>query len=298
MIARFEQLIDHVCAGGPRQAVFMMPTAEAGLHVALLAAERGLAYCTLVGDAAAMQASADEGGLDLSALSLVDQPDAEQVVRQAIDLCREGQGDVLVNDGASSRVLLPALLDRKKGLRAGSLFTGVSAFELAEPQRLLLLSDALMVVSPNLEQRIAIVEGAIDVAHRLGIELPRVALVAATETVNLKSASSAAAAQITMMGRRKQITGALIDGPLGFDNAVSAHAAQVKGIDSEVAGQVDVLIAPDLEAGNLLLKTLSSLCRVPAANVVIGGKVPLVLWSSLDGAQERLAAMALGILCS
>jgi len=134
--------------------------------------------------------------------------------------------------------------------------------------------------------------------YSLGIELPHVALIAATETVNPKSPPSVQAAQITVMSKRHQLTGAIIDGPLGFDNAISSQAAKIKDIASDVSGKVDILVAPDLAAGNLLLKTLSTLCQVPVVNIVVGGKVPLVFWSPTDDVQTRMAATALGILCT
>jgi len=215
-------------------------------------------------------------------------------------MCTDGRADLLVNDGASLRLLLPAVLDPEVGLRSGRLLSGVSVVEPLQgalPQeRLLLVSDGLMVVAPDLTQRIGIVENAVAVAHRLQIGAPRVALLAANEAVDPRSPVSVDAAQITMMSLRKQIQGAIVDGPLGFDNAISLHAAQVKGIVSDVSGQVDILIAPDLESGNLLLKTLVYLCRARAVNVIAGGKAPLLLSLPDDDAETQVYKIALGVL--
>jgi phosphate acetyltransferase len=298
MTIDFAQLLERASAAGPIRVVIVLPSSVESLRAAAAVHKRGLATCTLIGSVTELRVLADEAGVGLASLTLIDEPEEENAIRQAIHLCRKAQADVLVNDGAALDALLPALLDRQNGLRADALMSGVSAFELRKPRRLILLTDGIMVVAPDLERRIAIVNNAIHVAHRLGIALPRVALIGATETVTPKSPFTVDAAQITVMAKRKQIEGAIVDGPLGFDNAMSAHAAEVKGIASEVAGRVDVLVAPDIEAGNLLLKTLSSLCRVPMVNTVMGGKVPIVLWSPTEDAQGRLNGIAFGALCS
>jgi phosphotransacetylase len=297
MITRFGQLIERSQSTGPARAVIVHPHTDAGVRSALLVQERGLAQCTLLGDASKIRSLASDRGIDISSLACIDKPNVEKAIHQALLLCRQGQADVFVGADLPLRVLLPAILDRQFGLRSNGLVSGVSVCELQTARRLLIVSDGIMVVSPTFEQRIAIIENAVRVACTLGIALPHVALVAATETVNPKSSFSVDAAQITVMSRRKQIKDAVIDGPLGFDNAISAHAAQVKGIVSPVSGKVDVLIAPDMEAGNLLLRTLATLCQTPVIHVLSGGKAPVVLWSSEDSVQSRLAAMALGVCC-
>jgi phosphotransacetylase len=298
MIADLAQLAAQAGSTAPRRIVVVWPDSAQGLRGAALVRERGLGKCTLIGDVAAIRALSDQENIDLSSLTLIDEPNAENAILQAIHLCRREQADVLVNDGVPLHRLLPALLDRQNGLRVGAWLCGVSVFEMQEPRHLLLLTDGIVNVSPDLERHIAIVNNAVHVAHRLGVELPRVALLAATEMVNPKSPFSVDAAQITVMTRRNQIKDAIVDGPLGFDNAISSRAAEVKGIDSQVAGQVDILVTSDIETGNLLLTTLSSLCQVPVVNVVVGAKVPVVLWSPHEDAQRRLAATALGTILS
>ncbi len=300
MIVRFAQVVEAARAVGPRRVAVLWPRQGASLRGIVSAQEQGLAQCSLVGNADQIAALADREEVSLSSQRIIHEPSEEGARRAALALCREGQVDLLVNEGASLRLLLPAVLDPEAGLRSGRLLSGVSVVEPLQhtlPQdRLLLVSDGLMVVSPDLTQRIDIVQNAIEVAHRLRIDVPRVALLAATEAVDPKSQVSVDAAQITMMSRRKQIQGANVDGPLGFDNAISLHAAQVKGIESDVSGQVDVLIAPDLESGNLLLKTLVYLCLGRAVNVVVGGKVPLVLSLPDDDAEAQVFKIALGVL--
>jgi phosphate butyryltransferase len=298
MITNFAQLIQRASATGPRRVAVVLPSSVESLRSAAMAHKRGLAQCTLIGDVAHIRALAGTEAVDLSTLTLIDEPGCQGALQQAMHLCRVEQADVLVNDGAALHPFLVALLDRQSGLRDGSLLSGVSVFEWKESRRLLLLTDGIMVVSPDLGQRIGIVKNAIHVAHRLGIELPHVALVAATEMVNPKSQVTVDAAQITVMARRNQIEGAVVDGPLGLDNAISARAAEVKAIVGDVPGRADVIVAPDIEAGNLLLKTLSSLCQVPVVHAIVGAKVPIVLWSPHEDVERRLAAVALGVLCS
>lgn len=292
MITRFEQLPKKASGREVPQTWLLFPSRKATLRAALLARERGLADCTLVGPAGHIGALAEEAEVDLAALGLVDEPDPERAVWHTLSTTP----DLLVNDGVPLKTLLPAILDPQGGLRTGTTMSGVSVIEIDGLKRLLLLADGLLVVSPDLEQRIAILQNAVGVAHKLGIEMPRVALLAANETVDPKSPVSVDAAQITVMARRNQIRGAVVDGPLGLDNAVSAHAAEVKGIQSDVAGQADILIAPDLESGNLLLHTLARLCRGKAINVVIGGRAPLILLAPDDDAPAMLAALALGAI--
>ncbi|HUT20714.1 MAG TPA: phosphate acyltransferase [Anaerolineae bacterium] len=298
MITDFEQLVERAASRGPRRAIVLLPDTPDSLRGALLAQERGVARCTLIGQVGHIQALASQAEVDLSPLTLIDAPDRESAARQAFHLCRKQQAAVLAKDGMDIQTFLSAVLDREQGLRTGQLLSGVSVFDLQEPEKLLLVTDGIMVVSPHLDERIAMIENAVAVAHQLEVGLPRVALVAATETVNPKSQFSVDAAQITVMARRKQIVGAIVDGPLGFDNAVSAHAAEVKGIVSEVSGQVDILVAPDLEAGNLLIATLGTLCRLPALHLLVGGQVPVLLCSAGDDATTWLAGLALAMQCS
>jgi phosphotransacetylase len=297
MVAVFEQLVRMAATVEPRPVVVLSPYIPAVLRGALSAHADGLAQCLLVGDEGRIHALAGQLGVDLGSVEVATQPDEQEAIWWALDACQRCSG-VLVSGCTPLRLLWPAILDATMGLRRGSLLSGVSIFELEELDRPLLLSDGLLVVSPDLEKRLGIVQNAIAVAHKLGIELPRVALVAATEAVDPKSQVSVDAAQITMMAARKQIKGAIVDGPLGFDNAISSRAAQVKGIASEVSGKVDILIAPDLESGNLLLKTLAYLCRGRVLNAVVGGSAPVILSGPDDDELTQLVSIALGVLLS
>jgi phosphate butyryltransferase len=208
------------------------------------------------------------------------------------------RADIAMNGLAQPRYLIGAALDRINGLRTGRLLTDVSIFEIPNMDRLILVSDIGIVVSPTMEQRIGIVRNAVEVAHALGIDLPKVAILAATEMINTKIPLSMEAANLSKMAQRGQIKGALIDGPLALDNAISPQAAHVKGIKSDVAGYADVLIAPDIEAGNILAKTIIYFAKGKMASVVVGGRCPLVLPSRSDPPETKLVSMALGIYLS
>jgi hypothetical protein len=287
MITDFGQLVERAASRGPRRAIVLLPSTPDSLRGALLAQERGVARCTLIGQ------------IDLSPLTLIDAVNKESAACQAFHLCRRQQAAILAVDGMDIQSFLRAVLDKEQGLRTGRLLSGVSVFDLEDPDKLLLVTDGIMVVSPDLDGRIAMIENAVEVAHELEIELPRIALVAATESVNPKSQFSVDAAQITVMARRKQIAaGAIVDGPLGLDTAVSARAAEIKGISSEISGEADILVAPDLEAGNLLITTLATLCRLPALHLLVGGQVPVLLCSAGDNAAMWLAGLALATRCS
>lgn len=299
MITDFGQLIKRAASDEPQRAVILLPRTPDTLRGALLAQEHRVARCTLIGQVDRMQALARDAEIDLSPLTLIDAVDKESAARQAFHLCQRQQAAVLAKDGMDTQRFLSAVLDHEQGLRTGDLLSGVSVFDLEDPGKLLLVTDGIMIVSPDLDARIAMIENAVAVAHQLEIDLPHVALVAATETVTPKSPFSIDAAQITVMARRKQIAaGAVVDGPLGFDNAVSAHAAEVKGIASEVSGKVDILVTPNLEAGNLLIATLSALCRLPALHLLVGGQVPILLCSACDGPTTWLNGLALATLMS
>ena len=299
MITNFEELVERAASSEPRRAIVLLPSTAETLRGALLAQERGVARCTLIGQVDHMRALASQEQIDLSPLTLIDAVDQDSAARQAFHLCRRQQAAVLAKAGMDTQRFLSAVLDPEQGLRTGRLLSGVSVFELQNPAKLLLVTDGVMIVSPDLDARIAMIENAVTVARQLEIEPPHVALVAATENVTSRSQFSVDAAQITVMARRKQIAaGAVVDGPLGFDNAVSARAAEVKGIASEVSGNVDILVAPDLEAGNLLITTLSTLCRLPALHLLVGGQVPVLLCSGREGPESWVAGLALATLSS
>jgi phosphate butyryltransferase len=283
---------------GPKRVAIVFAHEPNALMAAHMAHEKELAECILIGDAAAIHETASIQGLNMKPAQTLqaDYPDA--AARRAVELVNAGEADLAMNGLAQPRYLIEAALDRKGGLRTGRLLTDVSLFEIPNMDRLILLSDIGIVVSPTMEQRIGIVRNAVEVAHALGIEVPKVAILAATEMVNTKIPLSMEAANLSKMAQRGQIKGALIDGPLALDNAISPEAARIKGIKSDVAGYADILIAPDIEAGNILAKTIIYFAKGKMASVVVGGRCPLVLPSRSDPPETKLISMALGIYLS
>jgi len=203
---------------------------------------------------------------------------------------------VAMKGRVDTTTFLQAALDREFGLRTGALLSHVAVFDMTSLGRLLIVSDAGVNIAPSLAQKADIVRNTIVVARKLGIELPRVAILASTETVNPKIPANVEAAALAKMADRKQIEGALVDGPLALDNAISVDAAEDKGIESQVAGLADVLISPDIEAGNVLVKAIVYFAQHPMAGVVVGAKVPLILPSRSDTYESKLDSLALGVV--
>ena len=311
-IKNFVELVEMAKRKGPRRVAIVAAHDPATLLAAREAQKEGLAYPILVGDSAAITGMAKERDIDLAGMTVIDEPHSKLAARRAVELVKNGQADLAMNGLAQPRHLIEAALtsagtsassveplstrDREKGLRNGRLLTNVGVFEIPGLDRLLMVSDIGVVVSPTLEQRAAIIQNAIGVAHRLGIEEPRVAILAATETVDPKVPLSLDAAKLSKMAQRGQIKGGIVDGPMALDIAISPHSARIKGIKGDVAGQADILIVPDIEAGNLLAKTITYFAKGKMASVVVGGKCPLAMPSRADPPEAKLASLAVGIL--
>lgn len=296
MIRTFSELVQAAQNKGPRRVAIVAAHEAATLQAAYQARNQGLAECILLCDPARLEEVASEQRLTLNGFDIIAEPDPRQAAQRAVEMVNAGQVGLAMNGLAHPRYLIEAALDRERGLRVGKLLTDVSVFEIPDFGRLLLISDIALVVSPGLEERVAIVQNAIDVAHRLGITEPKVAILAAAETVNPKIPLSRDAADLSKMAERGQIKGGTVDGPLGFDNAISPESATIKGIRSPVAGRADILIAPDMEAGNLLARTLVCFARARMASVIVGGKCPLVMPSRTDPAETKFVSLALGVL--
>ncbi|NLG48840.1 MAG: bifunctional enoyl-CoA hydratase/phosphate acetyltransferase [Chloroflexi bacterium] len=229
-------------------------------------------------------------------MTIVHVAERSQIAPTVMSMARQGEADVVVKGTLDTPTFLRAALDRDTGLRAGRLFTHVAVCEIPGFDRLLLISDGGVVVAPDIYQKIEIVQNSIEVAHRLGIDTPRVAILAASEFVSPKIPSTVDAANLSKMAERGQIRGALVDGPLALDNAISQEAAQVKGINGPVAGRADILIVPDIEAGNMLTKGLTYFAHAEMAGIVVGGTAPMVVASRSDSHKTKLVSLALGVL--
>ena len=236
--------------------------------------------------------------MDIRGMAVIDEDNMVEASRRAVEMIHAEEVDLMMNGRAQPVEMMRAALDREKGLRIGKLMTDVSVFEIPDFDRLIFVSDVAMIVKPNLAQKVAIVQNAIDTAIELGIECPRVAILAATEMVNPEMPANMDAANLSKMAERGQIRGGLVDGPLALDNAISPKAAQMKGISSEVSGKADILITPDVESGNILAKALSYFAQGHMAGAVVGAKCPIVMPSRSDPPEQKMLSLALGVFLS
>jgi phosphotransacetylase/acyl dehydratase len=289
-------VLDRAANGAAVTTAVVHPVDAASLLAAVDAASAGLIVPVLIGPAARIQAVAGAVGLDISALRLIDTPDSCAAAAQAVALARKGEVTLLMKGDLHTEEFMHAVVDSETGLRTTRRISHVYLMDVPDYSRLLLITDAAINIAPTLQEKISIVQNAIDLAHMLGIAQPRVAILAAVETVSGKMRSTIDAAALCKMADRGQITGGLLDGPLAFDNAVNEAAAAEKGINSPVAGRADILVVPDLEAGNMLAKQLSFLAGAEAAGVVLGARVPIILTSRADSASARRASCALAVL--
>ena len=267
------------------------------LETAREAQALGLATVTLIGEMKAIRATATAVGLDVSAAQIIDTESDGAAAREAVRLVRDGVVDAVMKGQIHTDSLMHALLDSEHGLRVpGRRVSHAFVCEVPSYPHLLIVTDAAINIAPDLNAKAQILENAIGLSHLLGVERPRAAVLSAVETVNPAIASTVDAACLAVMAQRGQITGAVVDGPLALDNAISVRAAREKSIASGVAGHADILLVPDLVSGNILAKNLEYLAGAVAAGIVLGLAVPVVLSSRSDLENARLAAVALAVL--
>jgi phosphate acetyltransferase len=280
---------------GALRCAVVHPCDAASLQGTLDAADQGLISPVLVGPSARIQAMAAELGLSLDGVQLIDTPHSHESARVAAQLAARGEVALLMKGSLHTDELMHAVVS-EPALRTSRRMSHVFRFDVPAYPRPLLVTDAAVNIHPTLEEKADIVRNAIDVAHALGVVRPHVALLSAVETVTPRLVSTLDAAALCKMADRGQITGASLDGPLAFDNAISAAAARAKGIESPVSGHADVLVVPDLESGNMLAKQLEYLAGASSCGVVLGARVPIALTSRADSASSRRASAALACL--
>jgi phosphate butyryltransferase len=295
-ITSFADLMAEARRVGPKMVAVAAPHEPEILLSAQDAQKEGIATCTLVGDRELIRRLATEQQIDVSKMMLIHEPDPKTAARKVMELLRMGHADLAMKGKLETGDFLRAALDREMGLRTGRLFTHVAVFEVPGFDRFLFVTDSGVVVAPTLEQKVEIVQNAIMVAQRLGVQEPKVAILAATEMVNPKIPTTMDAANLAKMADRGQIQGGLVDGPLALDNAISPESVAIKGIKGPVAGVADILVTPDVEAGNLLAKAITYFAKGKMAGVVVGGKSPLIVASRSDPHETKLVSMALGVL--
>lgn len=297
-IQNFAQLLQAALQRAPKRVAIVGGGQRQTLHAARMARGSGLAHCVLLDSPERLRSIAEAEGIDLTGMEIIEEGDMIRAAYKAVEMIHAEEADLVMNGRALPVELMKAALDRDRGLRIGKLISDVSIFEIPDVDRLIFISDVAIVVSPNLAQKVAIVQNAIDTAIELGVEQPKVAILAATEMVNPEMPANMDAANLSKMAERGQIRGGFVDGPLALDNAISLKAAQMKGIESQVAGYADILITPDVESGNILAKALSYFAKGHMAGVVVGAKCPIVMPSRSDPPQQKMLSLALGVYLS
>ncbi len=291
-----ERLLNAVSNLPSLKTAVVHPVGKAALLGAIEAAKDGLIEPVLIGPEKRINKAAAEAGFDISSYEVIATEHSHDSAKVAVDMAREGTVSAIMKGKLHTDELMSAVVSREGGLRTGRRMSHVFAFDVPTYSRPLFITDAAININPDLETKADIIRNVIDLAHLLAIEAPRVAILSAVETVTSKIESTLHAAALCKMADRGQIKGALLDGPLAFDNAISEDSVKIKGIKSDVAGKAEVLVVPDIEAGNMLAKQLEYLANAEGAGIVLGAKVPVVLPSRADDAVSRLAACALAVM--
>jgi phosphate butyryltransferase len=298
MIRNFDELLQLV-RSQPRKTVAVAaahtPTA---IDAAIMAYREKLGDALLVGDAAFIKEYLSTNAADLAdAFEIIDTgKDLAAAATASVQAVRDGKADLILKGKCDTGLLLKAVLDKETGLRTGNVMSDVLAYET--PDRVVLMGDGGFLPLPDLKEKVSVINNCVAVAHKLGAENPKVALLTHSEKVSPKIQSTVDAAIISKMNARGQIKGCTVDGPLAFDNAISAEAARMKGIDSPVAGDADILVVPNIEAGNIFGKALTYYCNYRVCHVVMGAKAPILIASRADDAETKMLSIALGIISS
>ncbi len=295
-LSKHDRLIDAANDTPPAPTAVVHPCDAASLTGALQARDAGMILPILVGPEPKIRAVARAEKLDLAGIEIVNVPHSHAAAARAVQLVHEGRAALLMKGSLHTDELMREVTDGATGLRTGRRISHVFIFDVPGHAETLFITDAAINIFPDLETKRDIIQNAIDLCHALNIPRPRVAILSAVETVTTKIPSTLEAAALCKMAERGQITGALLEGPLAFDNAIDPEAAKIKGINGPVAGHAQILVVPDLEAGNMLAKNLTFLAHADAAGIVLGARVPIILTSRADSVRTRLASAAVGAI--
>jgi phosphate acetyltransferase len=294
--SKYERLIASAKQVPAATTVVVHPCEETALRGPLQAAEAGIIIPILVGPAAKITAVSREHGLDISRFEIVDVPHSHAAAAKAVELIRASKGELLMKGSLHTDELMREVTSSTTGLRTERRISHVFILDVPTYSETLFITDAAINIFPDLDAKRDIVQNAIDLFTQAGLGTPRVAILSAVETVTPKIPSTIDAAALCKMAQRGQITGGILDGPLAFDNAIDPEAAKIKGITSAVAGRAQILVVPDLEAGNMLAKNLTFLAKADAAGIVLGARVPIILTSRADSVRSRMASCAAAVL--
>ncbi|HOT59812.1 MAG TPA: phosphate butyryltransferase [Spirochaetales bacterium] len=292
-----DDIIEAARKAGKKKIAVAAAQEHSALEAAVDAWKHGIAEPILIGDAQAIKQVAQELSIDISQFKLIEEKDYAKAAAKAVELVKSGEADMVMKGILDTSILLKAVLNKENGLNAGRLTSHVAVMQVPTYHKLLIVTDAAINIAPDLAGKIDMIANAVQVAKAIGVDNPKVALLAAVEKVNPdKMPCTTDAAVLTQMNRRGQIKGCIIDGPLALDNAVSKESARIKKIVSDVAGDADILMTPDIEAGNVLYKCLLDLAQARGAGIVVGAAKPVVLTSRADTADTKLASIALAAL--
>ena len=295
---KYEALLERCARLTPVPTAVAHPCEVTALTGAIEAANKRLITPILVGPRSKIEATAEFAGVTLGNLQIVDVSHSHAAAAKAVELVCEGKAQLLMKGSLHTDELMGAVVSREGGLRTARRISHAFVMDVPTYHKVLIVTDGAINIAPNLEDKMDICQNAIDLAVSLGREKPKVAILAAVETVTSKMPATIDAAALCKMAERGQITGGILDGPLAFDNAISRQAAEIKGIGSRVAGDPDILLAPDLEAGNILAKQLSFLANADSAGLVLGARVPIILTSRADSLRARIASCAVAMLAT
>ena len=294
--AKYERLIAKAKGVEAAKTLVVHPCDETSLRGAIEAAEVGIVVPILVGPAEKIAAVARAHKLNLDGDEIIDVPHSDAAAAKAVELVKAGMGELLMKGSLHTDELMRAVTSSTAGLRTARRISHVFVMDVPTYSETLFITDAAINIFPDLDVKRDIVQNAIDLWTQTGLGTPRVAILSAVETVTSKIPSTIEAAALCKMADRGQITGGILDGPLAFDNAIDPEAARIKGIKSEVAGRAQILVVPDLEAGNMLAKNLSFMANADAAGIVLGARVPIILTSRADSVRTRMASCAVAVL--
>jgi phosphate butyryltransferase len=295
-IATFDEMVSTARRLGPVRIAVVGADDPEVLRAVARAQQEGMVEATLVGDWPAIEAYSAQTGVDLTGATLFHEPEPLQAARHVVDLVRTGQADVLVKGQIKTADLLGIALNRHIGIRGRGLLTHVGIFDLPGVDRLIYLSDSGVVVDPDVYQKLEIINNVVKVAHLFGVPQPRVAILAASDRVHPKIPASIDALALSKMAEQGWVEGAIVDGPLALDLAISPRAASIAEIHSPIAGQADVLIVPNVEAGNIVAKGLQYFAHARMAGLVVGAKVPIIISSRADSAETRYLSLAMAVI--
>jgi len=293
-IKSFDQLLETVKKKEKKKLAICCAEGAEIIQAAKMAEDEGILTTILIGKKNKIEKICKEVGLDPGKIEIVDEQNPELTPQIAVSLVKEKRADMLMKGKVSTAGLLKAVLDKEKGLRAGKLLSHVAVVEVKNYPKLMLVTDGGMNIRPDVTKKVEILKNAIEIAKKLGISKPKAACLTAVETVNPEMPETIDASVITKMAEREDIKDVIVDGPLAFDVAVDKKSAQIKGIDSLIAGDTDIFLVPDIACGNIMVKALIYLADAKVGGIVVGGGAPIVLLSRSDTAQMKLYSMALG----